>query len=221
MFRKCIFTVLCVCGILAAQPVSLQLGGGVANEGVAPGKPDTRIDYSPRSDENGYGYRGYTVPVGFTFLPWAVPNQESYANGLRLNFGWGGYKETKGLDLGLFSAGEEHCILGINVFGHYSENNAHGCEIGLVNVTGDTMTGLQVGLVDYADALYGGQIGLINISENNSYGCEIGLANVTGGTMFGHQLGLVNYADTLYGVQIGLINIARTQWCVPIINICW
>ena len=177
MVKKCIFTILCVCGILAAQQTSLQLGSGVANEGVVPGKADTRVNFSARSAENGYGYRGYTVPIGMTILPWALPNHESYVNGLRLNFGWGSYKETAGLDLGLFSAGEDHRFLGINAFGHYSKNNAYGCEIGLVNVTGGEMAGLQVGLV--------------------------------------------NYADTLYGVQIGLINIARTQWCIPIINICW
>ena len=177
MASKCIFTFLCICGILAAQQTSFQLGGGVANEGVAPGKTDTRIDYSPRSAENGYGYRGYTVPIGLTVMPLALPNPESYVTGLRLNLGWGPYKETMGLDLGFFSAGEEHIVLGINAFGHYSQNNAIGCEIGLVNVTGGRMTGLQVGLV--------------------------------------------NYADTLYGAQIGLINIARTQWCVPILNICW
>ena len=176
MVRKCIFMFLCICGILAAQQTSFQLGGGVANEGVVPGKPDTRIDYSPRSTENGYGYCGYTVPIGLTILPWALPNQESYVNGLRLNLGWGSYKETTGLDLGLFSAGENHGVLGINAFGHYSRNNASGCEIGLVNVTGGIMSGLQVGLV--------------------------------------------NYADTLLGVQIGLINIARTQRCIPILNVC-
>ncbi|MBQ7176076.1 MAG: hypothetical protein IJS08_01575 [Victivallales bacterium] len=177
MVKKCIFTILCICGILAAQQTSLQLGGGVANEGVAPGKTDTRIEYSARSTESGYGYRGYTVPIGLTVLPWALPNQESYVTGLRMNFGWGSYKETIGLDLGLFSAGEEHSVLGINAFGHYSKNDALGCEIGLVNVAGGTMAGLQIGLV--------------------------------------------NYADTLYGAQIGLINVARTQWSIPIINICW
>ena len=177
MVSKCIFTILCICGILAAQQVSLQPGRGVANEGTIPGKADTRINFTARDAENGYGYSGYTVPIGLTILPWALPNQESYAKGLRLNFGWGSYKETTGLDLGLFSAGEEHTILGINAFGHYSKNNACGCEIGLVNVAGGIMSGLQ--------------------------------------------LGLVNYAGTLYGVQIGLVNVARTQWCIPILNICW
>ena len=177
MSKKCIFLVLCICGILAAQQNTLQPGQGLANEGTVPGKADTRIAYNTRSSETGYGYRGYTLPIGATFLPWAVPNSESYVNGLRLNFGWGAYKETIGLDLGLFSAGEQHAVLGINVFGHYSKDNAAGCEIGLVNVVGGEMDGLQIGLV--------------------------------------------NYADVLYGVQIGLINISRTQWCIPILNICW
>ena len=95
----------------------------------------------------------------------AIPNEESYVNGLRLNFGWGSYKETNGLDLGLFSAGDKHAVLGINVFGHYSTEYACGWEIGLVNVSNGTMAGLQTGLVNYADTLYGVQIGLINIAR--------------------------------------------------------
>ena len=165
MIKQCIFTILCVCGILAAQQTSLQLGGGVANEGVVPGNKDTRVNFCARCTESGYGYRGYTVPIGMTIFLKALPNQESDVNGLRLNIGWGSYKKTIGLDLGLFSAGEDHIVLGINAVGHYSKNNACGCEIGLVNVTGGEMAGLQVGLVNYADTLYGVQIGLVNIAK--------------------------------------------------------
>ena len=164
--KRIIIAIFCICGILAAQQANeLKLGSGVANDNAPKKAGDSRIDFVARGQDSDYGYRGYTLPIGGTFLPWAIPNEESYVNGLRLNFGWGSYKETNGLDLGLFSAGDKHAVLGINVFGHYSTEYACGWEIGLVNVSNGTMAGLQTGLVNYADTLYGVQIGLINIAR--------------------------------------------------------
>lgn len=175
--KNIVFALMFIAGVcLTAGAEIYKSGQGVANDKAA-GVPQGNVEFKVRGGGNDYGYRGYTLPIGGTVLPFSIPNDESYVSGLRLNLGWGAYKNTTGLDLGLFSNGDRHEVFGINVFGHYSSESACGLEIGLVNVSGGSMAGVQIGLV--------------------------------------------NYADRLAGIQIGLINIARTQWSIPIINICW
>ena len=90
--------------------------------------------------------------------------------GLRLNFGWGYYAGTYGLDLGAFSNTGEFRGLGANWIGHYADRDAKGLQVGLVNVTGHRAVGLQIGLVNYAVRVDRGlQIGLVNIISENGW----------------------------------------------------
>lgn len=58
-----------------------------------------------------------------------------------------------------------------------------------------------------------------NVAET-AMGLQIGLVNA-GGRARGLQIGLVNHVERMDGVQIGLLNFARTQWSLPLVNVCW
>ncbi len=151
-----------------------QPGAGVAND-HAMGANARDVRFVARDGQNGYGYRSFDVPIGFTFLPWSFPNFESTVKGVRLNLGWGTYVGTYGLDLGTFSDAGDFAGIAINWCGNVA----------------DTATGIQIGLVN------------------------------AGGSARGLQIGFVNHVERMDGVQIGLLNFARTQWSVPLVNVCW
>lgn len=123
------------------------------------------VSFIPRNSENGYGYRNGFIPVGFTFLPWVIPNHEYSMYGFRLNLGWAAYREMIGLDTGVFSLSGDAAGIQVNLFGNATAHDMQGLEIGLVNVAGRKEQGLQIGLVNYAQHLEGVQIGLINIAR--------------------------------------------------------
>ena len=172
------WTLLCA-GIAAAaltavaEPL-LTPTTGVANDHGERGT-SRDIQFVPRSTETGYGYRSYVTGLGFTVLPWSFPNYESSVYGLRTNLGWGYYRESVGLDSGLFSHAGSCSALQINVFGNLTDQDSDGLHIGLVNVVGKRQRGLQIGLVNYADYLQGVQIGLLNFTGRQ---CCLPLLNI-------------------------------------------
>lgn len=137
-------------------------GQGVANDHARGANPHD-IQFVQRGGGNGYGYRTYDVPIGFTFLPWSFPNFESTVKGVRLNLGWGSYAGTYGLDLGTFSASGDFAGVSANWLGNYVSGRAAGVQVGLVNAGGFAQ-GLQIGLVNHVDRLEGVQIGLLNFA---------------------------------------------------------
>lgn len=139
-------------------------GNGPANDQGQYRRPQD-VAFVPRSAENGYGYRDGFIPVGFTFLPWVIPNSEYAMYGFRLNLGWASYRETVGLDTGVFSSSGDASGIQINLFGNATARDMRGLEIGLVNVAGKREQGFQIGLVNYAQHLEGVQIGLLNIAR--------------------------------------------------------
>ena len=145
---------------VAAQP--LTPGTGVANDHTGNIGGATGVVYAPRTVETGYGYVDGMTVIGFTFLPWAVPNSSWDVTGVRMNLGWGAYRDTAGFDFGVFSANRNADGLFINWCGTYATGDSHGWQNGLVNVVSHRMCGLQIGLVNYADRLDGVQIGLLN-----------------------------------------------------------
>ena len=116
-----------------------------------------------------YGYDDGVTVIGFTFLPWAAPNSSWDVTGVRMNLGWGAYRDTAAFDFGVFSASRSASGLFVNVFGNYTASGAAGWQTGLVNVVGDQMRGLQVGLVNYAERLSGVQIGLLNFARSQHF----------------------------------------------------
>ena len=148
----------------AAQP--LTPANGVANDHTGNIGGATGVVFAPRTTETGYGYVDGMTVIGFTFLPWAVPNHSWDVTGVRLNLGWGAYRDTAGFDFGVFSANRNADGLFINWCGTYATGDSHGWQNGLVNVVSHRMCGLQIGLVNYADRLDGVQIGLLNFARS-------------------------------------------------------
>ena len=159
-FLAMVFSCMSVSAFAQWQP-----GQGMAND-RARGNNARDVVFVERGGGNPYGYRSYDTAIGLTVLPWSFPNEESSVKGLRLNFGWGSYVGTYGLDLGAFSNGGEFRGLGANWIGHFADRDAKGLQIGLVNVTGHCAVGLQIGLVNYVERLEGVQIGLLNIATS-------------------------------------------------------
>ncbi len=152
------------CTVFAATAQRLP-GQGMANDHARGGNARDVV-FVERGGGNPYGYRSYDTAIGLTFLPWSFPNDESSVRGLRLNFGWGYYAGTYGLDIGSFSNTGEFRGLGVNWIGHFADRDAKGLQIGLVNVTGQRAVGLQIGLVNYVERLEGVQIGLLNFATS-------------------------------------------------------
>lgn len=143
---------------------------GVANDiGQQPELRNVHVVYEPRSAETGYGYDDGMTVVGFTFLPWAAPNSFWDVHGVRLNFGWGSYREMVGLDTGFFGASRYFGGLSATVFGNLTNGDADGVQLGLVNVVDSRVRGVQVGLVNYAGDLKGLQIGLLNFNTSGIF----------------------------------------------------
>lgn len=138
-----------------------EAGQGVAND-LATGANKRDVTFVERGGNNAYGWRSYDLALGVTVLPWAIPNFESSVYGLRMNFGWGKYVDTYGLDAGLYSASSRD-------FGGISANF-------IGNSVGETMGGLQVGAVNIAKVAYGLQIGFVNIASD-LHGVQIGGLN--------------------------------------------
>ena len=153
------------CAVAFTAAAQFQPGQGVAND-HARGANARDVVFVERGGGNPYGYRSYDTAIGLTVLPWSFPNDESSVRGLRLNLGWGYYAGTYGLDLGTFSNSGEFRGLGANWIGHYSDRDAKGLQVGLVNVTGHCAVGLQIGLVNYVERLEGVQIGLLNFATS-------------------------------------------------------
>lgn len=161
MKKVAIASILAV--VASAALAQLRPGEGVAND-HATGINERDVVFVQRGGGNAYGYRSYDMAIGFTFLPWAVPNFESSVKGLRLNLGWGSYAGTYGLDVGAFSNAGDFAGIAGNFLGNFVEGDAAGLQVGLVNVVGRDMAGLQIGLVNYTSHLSGVQIGLLNFA---------------------------------------------------------
>lgn len=162
MKKAAVFATIAV--VSSAAFAQFRPGEGMANDHARGGNARD-ITFVQRGGGNAYGYQSYDTAVGFTFLPWAVPNSESSVKGVRLNLGWGRYVGTYGLDLGIFSVSGDFGGLAATGFGNAVDGDAAGLQVGLVNVVGRQTAGLQVGLVNYTGRLQGVQIGLINFAR--------------------------------------------------------
>lgn len=91
-----------------------------------------------------------------------------------------------------------------------SENyDVNGLRIDLLYGKCRNLTGLDVGLVNYATGRETGlEVGLVNSAEKSFTGLQIGVANVSD-RVRALQIGVFNGADDMSGMQIGLINHTR------------
>lgn len=108
-------------------------------------------------------------------------------------------------------------------------SSINGLQSGLFNYNlGNTLTGIQFGIINYGSLVYGVQAGIYNYSSingiqigilNNSYNIryfQIGMINTNKSTN-GISFGLFNYSKKLKGLQIGILNISNDRW-MPLIN---
>jgi len=158
---------MCALGVMAVVLSSAaetwKAGEGVANQRVG------NVTFEQRGGGADYGYGGgrqYYTPIGLTLLAWDIPNSMSAVYGLRLNFGVGRFERTYGVDLGAFSRSGDFSGVAANLIGNFSDRDAEGLQIGLVNMVEGEVDGLQVGLVNKAGRLRGVQIGLVNFNPS-------------------------------------------------------
>ncbi len=192
--RKTVKKMIAVAAAVFAAAIEAQVltpYSGVANDhGYGPTAP-VNVAYAPRTVETGYGYGGGQTFLSVTILPWSAPGESWDVRGLRLNLGWGANREMYGIDAGLFGWSDVFAGIGVNVFGNYTEHDADGIQIGLINEVDGRMRGIQIGLVN---------------------SCEV---------QNSLNIGLVNIAERLEGVQIGLLNFNRCGIDMPILNAGW
>ena len=153
----------------SASAARFEAGKGVANDRATGAGPND-VTFVVRGNGNDYGWRGWDMALGGTFLPWSIPNEESNIYGARLNLGWGAYANTYGLDAGAFSS-TTHDFGGIaaNLCGNVVGESMGGIQVGAVNIVRGSASGLQIAFVNFAEDLHGVQIGVLNF--NNS-GCR-------------------------------------------------
>ncbi len=109
--------------------------------------------------------------------------------------------------------------LRINLF--YGKNKLiNGLDVGIVNDVKLKMRGLQAGVVNKSDYVWGLQTGVVCLSRETNF-AQISVYNQSE-KVTGTQIGVINITDTLVGAQIGLINIVKKSKgpkFLPIINI--
>ena len=159
-----------LCLMLAAGAAGAAFAQDVfkAGEGVA-NSHSGNVSCVPRGGGNPYGYgagSSYVTPFGLTLIAWDIPNSMSVVRGVRANFGCGRFERTYGADLGLFSKSGDFSGVAANIIGNFSERNATGLQLGIVNMVEGDVRGMQIGLVNKSGHLLGVQIGLINFNPS-------------------------------------------------------
>ena len=192
-----------------------------------------------------------TTPVMVSLVtPVQAPSCDYDVTGFRLSLMYGECQEFTGLDIGIVDNARKDftgvAIGGANIVG----DRLYGGQLGLINWNSNSATawarrssGVQLGLVNYADTFTGLQEGFVNVADgtfmglqsgfvncaHDVYGLQLGRlgllpvgVNVASGSLRGCQIGLVNYANQVEGgLQIGVVNIiARNGWLpvLPIVN---
>lgn len=99
-----------------------------------------------------------------------------------------------------------HSVFGAMLnLGYGQVDNLAVLDLGLINNVTDTMTGLELGPVNFAGTCAGVQLGALNTASRT-----VGL-----------QLGILNMTGDLHGVQLGLLNMSSSGGALlfPIINL--
>ena len=190
-----------------------------------------------------------TTPVMVSLVtPVQAPSCDYDVTGFRLSLIYGECQEFTGLDIGIVDHARKDftgvAIGGVNIVG----DRLYGGQLGLINWNSNGATawerrssGVQLGLVNYAETFTGLQDGFVNIAHgtlmglqasafncaHDVYGLQCGFyfllgVNMASGSLRGCQLGLVNYANRVEGgLQIGFVNVIRQNgWApfLPIVN---
>ncbi len=151
--------------------------------------------------------------------PIQTVSADSDIQGLRLNLLYGENREVHGLDLGVVNV-TTRTLTGVQVGGlNWDHGQMSGIQIGVDNVfQGTSKPGNATDA--WGDEGDGVQLGALNIvTDARLNGIQVGIINVAD-AMSGLQVGIMNVATQLRGVQIGLLNFIPSSPCVfmPIIN---
>jgi TolB-like protein len=115
----------------------------------------------------------------------------------------------------------EFAVYGIRVNLFHGRNRLiNGLDVGIINDVETKMRGLQAGIINRSDYVWGLQTGVVCFSRESRFG-QISVLNRSK-TVIGTQIGVVNITETLAGAQVGLINIVhktRGPKFMPLINI--
>ena len=126
------------------------------------------------------------------WTPVQIHDENTSIKGFRLNILYGVSKDVTGLDIGIVNRntgvfkGLQWGIVGMagdfsgwqNTFVNITDGKFAGLQgWGAIYNGGGTVTGVQVGLVNRAEAFEGFQLGLVNVTET-LHGLQIGLLNV-------------------------------------------
>jgi hypothetical protein len=127
-------------------------------------------------------------------LSWAPGAQIFPSNtviwGLSLNMPFGSQDRVRGASLGPFN----------------EVKRLTGASLGLVNVSREKSTALQVGFGNTCEGkITGAQLGSANTVEGDMKGLQLGAANSNGGGA-GVQIGILNHSRGMKGLQLGLLN---------------
>ena len=119
--------------------------------------------------------------------------------------------DIKGLDLGIGSKTATLSGVQFDFLFAQTEYEMNGLSMAWIINLANQVKGAQLGLLSKSDDLIGAQLGLVNLSIHSATGLQWGFFNQAE-YMNGLQLGFVNYAKTIEGLQIGLLNIAENGW---------
>ena len=180
-----------VLSLVACASVATVFADGAVRTSYA--DPNMSHNDALRAEREGVSSVGWS-PVAFAFVPdlqW--PNKDFDVMPFRLNLLVGRHLDVSGLDIG-----------GV---GNLVTREFNGLQVApLFNLIGESTGAVQVscGLNRCDGAMYGLQVGLVNVAEQGS----------------GIQVGLVNYGNVYRGLQIGAANLIAASACkfMPVVN---
>ena len=116
-------------------------------------------------------------------------------------------------------------VYGLRLGGLFGYNNEMcGLDVGLVEISSYSMSGMQVSAFSWTDSdAYGLQYGgLANVVDGSFYGFQSALVNVDWDEFWGLQHGAVNYDGAFFGVQFGALiswnNSVSAGWQTSLVN---
>lgn len=119
--------------------------------------------------------------------------------------------EVTGLDFGIGSTTDVVKGVQLDILFAQTTYEMKGVSLSWIINMANEMTGVQGALFAKAENMTGVQFGLVNFANKSATGVQWGFYNQAE-YMHGLQLGFVNYARTIDGLQIGLLNIAENGW---------
>ena len=123
----------------------------------------------------------------------------------------GNIHDITGLDFGIASKTATVTGVQLDFLFAQTEYELNGVSMAWIINLANQVKGAQLGLLAKNEDIIGAQLGLVNLSMHSATGLQWGFFNQAE-YMNGLQLGFVNYAKTIDGLQIGLLNIAENGW---------